>query len=193
MIKETWPISINLWKLVWISLWFSIGLIYKKKKILFFLCIWQLCCFLPQFMLLRKIYFPEVSHPSSSLWHYSSLLPLTTPASWLAMSVRSRMDGSYFGVKHLKYFRGGDFKELCSVSSCIPARALRREVGLKAGKLSWWKYPKSCDNTLITATSWCKGWTEQQQRGEQSSGWVRQHGSAPQQAESLAPHFESPI
>lgn len=46
------------------------------------------------------------------------------------------MDGSYFGVKHLKYFRGGDFKELCSVSSCIPARALRREVGLKAGKLS---------------------------------------------------------
>lgn len=46
------------------------------------------------------------------------------------------MDGSYFGVKHLKYFRGGDFKELCSVSSCIPARALRREVGLRAGKLS---------------------------------------------------------
>lgn len=136
MIKETWPISINLWKLVWISLWFSIGLIYKKKKILFFLRIWQLCCFLPQFMLLRKIYFPEVSHPSSSLWHYSSLLPLTTPASWLAVSVRSRMDGSYFGVKHLKYFRGGDFKELCNISSCILARALGREVGLKAGKLS---------------------------------------------------------
>lgn len=56
------------------------------------------------------------------------------------------MDGAHFGVKHLKYFRGGDFKELCSVSSCVPARALRGEVGLKAGKLSCrdlcsWKRP----------------------------------------------------
>lgn len=81
LIKETWPISINLWKLVWISLWFSVGLIYKKKEILFFLCIWQLCCFLPQFMLLRKIYFPEVCHLSYSLWHDTSLPPLTTLSS----------------------------------------------------------------------------------------------------------------
>lgn len=33
MIKETWPISINHRKLLWISLWFSVGLIYQKKTI----------------------------------------------------------------------------------------------------------------------------------------------------------------